>query len=107
MRTGPHAYARLRLKHICDAGHASAFLNLIRSRAPELCRSFDLAHARRGPDIETAINALYDAIPVTDISSEVLAASPEKSGVLCLGDVGWSDLGDPGRLRAAIENERA
>jgi mannose-1-phosphate guanylyltransferase len=79
-------------------GRASAFLNLIRAKAPELCRSFEFAHAHSESDIEANMNAIYSDLPLSDLSSQVLACSPEKLRVLCLGDVGWSDVGNPRRL---------
>lgn len=79
-------------------GRAGAFLNMIRSRASELCRAFEFAHGQLGPDMEATVNGIYARIPVADLSSQVLEASPESLGVLCLGDVGWSDLGNPQRL---------
>jgi mannose-1-phosphate guanylyltransferase len=77
-------------------GRARTFWDVIRSRELKLCQSFEFAY--RQPDREVFMNALYENLPVSDLSSQVWAASPERLGVVCLGEVGWSDLGNPGRL---------
>ena len=84
-------------------GRAGAFLNLIRSTAPELCQALEFAYAHSGSDRDASnlneiMNAIYAELPVSDLSSQVLASSQEKLRVLCLGDVGWSDVGNPRRL---------
>jgi len=89
-------------------GRAGAFLNVIRAAASELCQSFEFAHAQSGSDIDAPdsdasyfderMNAIYARLPVSDLSSQVLASSSERLRVLCLGDVGWSDVGNPRRL---------
>jgi mannose-1-phosphate guanylyltransferase len=75
-------------------GRAHVFLDLIRSRAPELYQAF-------GPTShldEAAVKTLYEDLPATDFSKLVLSGASDRLGVFCLGDVGWSDLGDPGRV---------
>jgi mannose-1-phosphate guanylyltransferase len=80
------------------AGRAETFLNAIRSRAAELCQSFESVLAQSGSDMDSIMKAIYASLPVSDLSSQVLAACPERLRVLCLGNVGWSDLGNPRRL---------
>jgi mannose-1-phosphate guanylyltransferase len=92
------------------AGRAETFLNVIRSTAAELWRPFEIAHARSGLEVHAArmevhaarmevmMNAIYAGLPVSDLSTQVLASCPEKLRVLCLGNVGWSDVGNPRRL---------
>ena len=41
---------------------------------------------------------VYGQIPTADFSKQVLAVSTESLAVASLGDIGWSDLGDPRRL---------
>ena len=82
---------------------------MIRSRELKLCEAFEFAHAQ--PERDVFMHALYENLPVSDLSSQVWAASPERLGVVCLGEVGWSDLGNPGRLidvlsRNGEKNER-
>jgi hypothetical protein len=45
---------------------------------------------------------VYERLNATDFSRVVLSATPERLGVLCLGDVGWSDLGEPQRVITAL-----
>ena len=55
------------------------------------------------------IEGVYARLATADFSRLVLSATPERLGILCLGDVGWSDLGDPQRptvlSRTGKENE--
>jgi hypothetical protein len=44
------------------------------------------------------LKTVYDELPTADFSKSVLSTSPEKLGVLNLGEVGWSDLGVPERV---------
>jgi mannose-1-phosphate guanylyltransferase len=75
-------------------GRVQAFLDMIASAAPALHQLF----AAVAPEREDAIEPLYQAISATDFSMQVLASSADRLAVLCLGDVGWSDLGDPHRV---------
>jgi len=69
-------------------GRARAFLEMIAAAKPALHQSFQTE----------VIEDLYEDLPTTDFSTQVLAASTERLAVFCLGDVGWSDLGDPQRV---------
>jgi mannose-1-phosphate guanylyltransferase len=76
-------------------GCVQAFLDMIASAAPDLYRLFAaVGHDRE----ENAIEPLYQTISATDFSMQVLSSSADRLAVLCLGDVGWSDLGDPHRV---------
>jgi hypothetical protein len=44
------------------------------------------------------MQSTYDMLPIADFSKEVLSVSTERLAVASLGDIGWSDLGDPRRL---------
>jgi mannose-1-phosphate guanylyltransferase len=80
-------------------GRAGAFLDLIRSGAPEVFEAFSPLWDKAGSKDEASIvQTLYESLPTVDLSKSVLSAVPERLGVFCLGDVGWSDLGDPRRL---------
>jgi len=46
--------------------------------------------------------AVYDRMETADFSKRVLSEAAEKLSVLSLGDVGWGDLGDPGRVSALM-----
>ena len=80
-------------------GRASAFLNLIRSGAPAVFEAFTALRDKAcSKDEESIVQTIYQNLPIVDLSKSVLSAVPERLGVFCLGDVGWSDLGDPRRL---------
>jgi hypothetical protein len=49
-----------------------------------------------------ASDDLYSRIPIVNFSHEVLSGRPADLGVLRADGLEWSDLGDPGRLLAAI-----
>ena len=48
------------------------------------------------------MQSVYEKLPIADFSREVLSVSAEMLAVARLGDVGWSDLGDPRRLVATL-----
>jgi len=87
-----------------------AFVDMIRSGAPEVYQAFKpLLASDRETDAGT-MEAVYAGITTADFSTVVLSAAPERLGVFCLGDVGWSDLGDPHRVltvlsQTGVENE--
>ena len=86
-------------------GKASAFLNVIRCGAPDVFEAFNPLREKACPKEEACIaQTLYVGLPTVDLSKCVLSAVPEKLGVFCLGDVGWSDLGDPQRLLEVLSN---
>ena len=49
-----------------------------------------------------AVSELYSRIPETNFSNQVLAARPQDLSVMRVGDVGWSDLGDPARVLSTL-----
>jgi len=77
-------------------GRVQAFLDIIRSAAPDLFETFEQV----GGDInEVTLRSIYEDLPPTDFSKLVLSgAAADKLGVFSLGDVGWTDLGDPRRV---------
>jgi hypothetical protein len=59
------------------------------------------------PTFETAaerkaLHALYSRIQESNFSKEVLAARAEDLTVMRVGDVGWSDLGEPARVLSTL-----
>lgn len=50
---------------------------------------------------------VYDGLTPSDFSREVLALSTERLFVVSCGEVGWSDLGEPRRLIAALTENGA
>jgi mannose-1-phosphate guanylyltransferase len=79
-------------------GRALAFLDMIQSGAPDVYQAFEPVLARKAGFHEGTMKAIYSGLASTDFSKVVLSAAPENLGVLCIGDVGWSDLGDPNRV---------
>jgi mannose-1-phosphate guanylyltransferase len=80
-------------------GQARAFLDTIQSGAPDLYQAFEHIRTRpAGESCSETIERIYEGLKPADFSRLILSATPEKLGVLCLGDVGWNDLGDPQRL---------
>jgi mannose-1-phosphate guanylyltransferase len=91
-------------------GRASAFLEMIQETAPNIYRVFEPVLTLANPEMEPAtMQALYEKLPIGDFSKQVLSVSTQRLAVANLGDIGWSDLGDPRRLittlfKRGIEN---
>jgi mannose-1-phosphate guanylyltransferase len=84
-------------------GHVQAFLDMARAAVPELLTS--LRRARLWAHEETHIAAsVYDGLPSVCFSHRVLSVETRRLAVLRLNNVGWSDLGDPGRAAMAVHN---
>ncbi|MEO8052964.1 MAG: sugar phosphate nucleotidyltransferase [Acidobacteriota bacterium] len=88
-------------------GHVHAFLNLISRALPELLEAFEsirssffTAHER------AALCGLYSSIRATSFSQDVLSVQPYDLAVLRADGLGWSDLGEPSRVRSVLERKR-
>jgi mannose-1-phosphate guanylyltransferase len=84
-------------------GRVDALLSMTRKALPEMFSQF----ARMVPMFETsreqsALCALYTKINESNFSHEVLATRPSDLTVMRVGDVGWSDLGEPARVLATL-----
>jgi len=84
-------------------GRVDALLRMTQAAIPELYASF----AALTPLFETArepraLAELYSSIDDVNYSHEVLAARPQDLAVMRVGDVGWSDLGDPARVLSTL-----
>ena len=83
-------------------GRVGALLKMTRAALPELYAAF-----------ETVTPAeVYSRIDDSNFSHQVLAARPQDLMVMRVGDVGWSDLGEPNRVlstlaRIGVESELA
>ena len=90
-------------------GRVDALLKMTRAALPELYTSF----AAVTPEFESgALAELYSRIDDSNFSHQVLAVRPEDLMVMRVGDVGWSDLGEPNRVlstlaRIEVESELA
>lgn len=87
-------------------GRIDTFLNLIRLALPDLIRSFESIRARflTGAEREAMFDLYWD-IQASNFSEEVLSARPQDLVVLSAGDLGWSDLGEPARVRSLLERK--
>jgi mannose-1-phosphate guanylyltransferase len=91
-------------------GGATAFLGMIQEACPALYSAFEPILSLPDSAMETEMmRRLYDHLPVTDFSKQVLAVSTGRLAVASLDDIGWSDLGDPHRLittlfKSGVEN---
>lgn len=84
-------------------GRVDALLRMTQAAVPQLYASF----AALTPSFETArepraLAELYSKIDDVNFSHEVLAARPQDLAVMRVGDVGWSDLGDPARVLSTL-----
>jgi len=84
-------------------GRVDALLRMTRVAVPELYARF----AAITPTFETvaehkALAELYSQIEDSNFSHQVLAVRPEDLMVMKVGDVGWSDLGEPKRVLSTL-----
>jgi len=84
-------------------GRVDALLKMTRAAMPEMYAAF----ATIRPAFETAnehkaLAALYSHIEDSNFSHHVLAVRPGDLMVMRVGDVGWSDLGEPNRVLSAL-----
>ncbi len=85
-------------------GRASIFLEMLdETSAPGMLSAFTAArrHASGGACV-AGQDLLWETLTPGDFSRQVLSTSTEHLAVLRMGDVGWSDLGTPERVKAAI-----
>lgn len=84
-------------------GRAAALWDTIQCCAADQARAFDpLLRSDDSDAAEAELRRIYDSVPAADFSSLVLAHAAERLRVLCLSDVGWSDLGEPQRVMAVL-----
>jgi mannose-1-phosphate guanylyltransferase len=84
-------------------GRASAFVEMIQRAVPNMYGAFEPILTLPNPEMEAEMmQSVYEKLPIADFSREVLSVSAEMLAVARLGDVGWSDLGDPRRLMATL-----
>ena len=85
-------------------GRAQAFLDLIRARAADIYQAFErLLALPESVSANDALDVIYQRVATADSSKLVLSGMPDRLGVWCLGDVGWSDLGDPRRVMTVLD----
>jgi mannose-1-phosphate guanylyltransferase len=84
-------------------GRVDALLKMTREALPELFLAFARTVPMFGGALErSALCDLYRRIPDANFSHQVLAQRPNDLAVMRVGDVGWSDLGEPARVLATL-----
>jgi mannose-1-phosphate guanylyltransferase len=87
-------------------GHISAFLKLFRNALPGLIKSFESDKSWMSEVSErSGLCDLYSGIPMSGFSQDVLSVQPEHLAVLFATGLGWSDLGEPGRVFSVLERK--
>ena len=81
-------------------GHVRAYLQIVRAVLPDLFQMLASAPMWAGKEMHIE-GSLYERIPSASFSGRVLSSNPERLMVLRMNDVGWTDLGDPGRAYMA------
>ena len=84
-------------------GCVDALLRMTRAAMPEMYAAFaTITSAFETATEHKALAALYSHIEDSNFSHQVLAVRPEDLMVMRVGDVGWSDLGEPNRVLSAL-----
>jgi mannose-1-phosphate guanylyltransferase len=86
-------------------GRVGTFLKLIEKNLPGLYKMFAASSVTFGTGAEKAtVRSLYAWIADANFSSEVLEKATDELYVLRVGDVVWSDWGEPQRVLGTLEN---
>jgi mannose-1-phosphate guanylyltransferase len=84
-------------------GRVDALLKMTRRALPEMYSAFAQIMSTFETSTERKeVDEIYSKILESNFSHEVLAARPEDLTVMRVGDVGWSDLGEPARVFSTI-----
>ena len=84
-----------------------SILRLVEVATPDLFRAFSRLQTVLGTGAEArAVESLYDAIPNTDFSREVVAKHAERLAVLPVPGVSWNDWGEPRRVLNSLRSMR-
>lgn len=87
-------------------GRVSAFLNMVRRSLPDLLASFEnLQSAIQDGREDSALTDLFSRIPSSNFSHDVLSVRPADLAVLPVQGLGWTDLGEPERVRSALRQQ--
>ena len=87
-------------------GCVHAFLDLIRRTLPGLVELFESTRSSLFTAAErTSLGELYSGIGATSFSQDVLSVQPNALAVLRATGLGWSDLGEPSRVRSVLERK--
>jgi len=84
-------------------GGAGALVRMTRGALPEMYSQFESIMSTFETTTERkSLYELYSKIEESNFSHEVLAARAEDLTVMRVGDVGWSDLGEPARVLSTL-----
>ena len=84
-------------------GKVSTILSMIRRSLPDLFRLFAAAlKSKSAAQEKTAMRSVYVWINESNFSTEVLEKCPEELYVMRVGDIAWSDLGEPQRVLGTL-----
>lgn len=82
-------------------GKAKAFLDQAQSTVPHLMQRLDSIPLWNHSEVRIAVES-FDRVPQCDFSREVLSGDCSRLLVQYQSDLGWSDLGQPARVFAAL-----
>ncbi|MGH9882474.1 MAG: hypothetical protein ACRD6N_13635, partial [Pyrinomonadaceae bacterium] len=84
-------------------GRVDSLLKMTKRALSELYDAFAEVAPTFGSEAEpSAIRELYSRISERNFSHEVLAMRPNDLAVMRVGEVGWSDLGEPARVLSTL-----
>jgi mannose-1-phosphate guanylyltransferase len=86
-------------------GTLDAFRALLTLATPDLARSFE--RIEQVPATEKLIDRIYGSLPPVDFSADVIATRPDRVAVVRLPNIGWTDLGQPARVRLLLTRRTA
>lgn len=84
-------------------GRVDSFVEMFRDHLPEMFRMFNASRNMLGTSHEKpVVRAIYSWLHEINFSSDVLEKATERLMVMRVGDVGWSDLGEPQRVMGTL-----
>jgi len=83
-------------------GRVRAFLEMVARTIPDVLKAVRQARLWTGSEAHID-DSVYDQVPSSDFSRQVLSVENRRLLVLRVRDLGWSDLGHPGRVLAVVE----
>ena len=76
---------------------------MFREHLPEMYRMFNASQSMLGTSHESAVvRAIYSWVNETNFSTDILEKATEQLMVMRVGNVGWSDLGEPNRVLGTL-----
>jgi mannose-1-phosphate guanylyltransferase len=85
-------------------GHIGAFMDILKQTVPGIWNPIVEAGGTRLARDCRLLRSVYDSIGPSDFSRDVLAARPDRLAVVGPLEAGWTDLGQPHRVLAAMAN---